>query len=163
MRVSPNGTVLWEHTYNTPIDLAQNMYNYYAPTDVEEFSDGSILVLVGIAGQEEIFLLRVDANGCIDQFGCEEDLLLDTDEIFNNLDRNISIYPNPANDELHIDMHELNDLTYTIINSQGQALQVGTIHRGNTVLNVSSLSGGMYLIKFEDEGQYPKVQRFMKQ
>lgn len=63
---------------------------------------------------------------------------------------NITIYPNPTSDLLHINLK--NTGNYSIYNIKGQLLKIGTFDVGDTTLDISDLSVGLYLIKTTTEG-----------
>jgi len=73
-------------------------------------------------------------------------------EEFNS---NIQIYPNPANDELIIDLKDNHMKGYTLINLIGKEVTSGNINNTSQVrIDLSGLSSGMYLLNlFLEEGQ----------
>jgi len=68
----------------------------------------------------------------------------------------ITIFPNPANDCIHIDLDLDNDLPvrFQIINSLGQAVHSSQVFAKDLrTFNVSELSNGVYFIFFENNNQ----------
>ncbi|MCX6180566.1 MAG: glycosyl hydrolase family 18 protein [Bacteroidetes bacterium] len=62
-----------------------------------------------------------------------------------------SIYPNPANNQLIVMSDEKSSATLTIYNSLGSMVLQKTLTQGSNVLDISSLSAGLYLISNERE------------
>ncbi len=74
---------------------------------------------------------------------------------------NISVYPNPANDELTIKTDQTVYHSFIITNSLGQSLLQQDISAPQTTVNIQSLPAGLYYITFRgDNGQ--AVQKFVK-
>jgi hypothetical protein len=76
---------------------------------------------------------------------------------------NISYYPNPANDMLHIVITDAQDIKLSIFTIQGQLL-VGPLvaQQKITSINISALEKGIYLIKAEGiKGTF--INRFIKE
>ncbi len=74
----------------------------------------------------------------------------------------ILVFPNPAKDLLSI-KHSLNtvqNLSYTILDIQGRQLEKGVIHKNG--IDISTLSGGMYLLQIQSsEGLF--TEKFFKE
>ncbi|MBT8394601.1 MAG: T9SS type A sorting domain-containing protein [Bacteroidia bacterium] len=66
-----------------------------------------------------------------------------------------SMYPNPVNDELILDLNE--EGYYTLINHNGQILKSGKTNLKENTIIVSNLSTGLYFVKFNtDKGTITK-------
>ncbi|KGO80968.1 hypothetical protein Q762_10005 [Flavobacterium cauense R2A-7] len=63
----------------------------------------------------------------------------------------LNIYPNPANDFLHITTSANGVKTVTIYDVVGK--QVLNTTTANEVINVSSLNAGIYMVKITEEGK----------
>jgi Leucine-rich repeat (LRR) protein len=70
-----------------------------------------------------------------------------SDEDFNN--STFSMYPNPFSEELIIDFIE--EARYSIINLNGQTLRQGNLTKGESTLDLSTISSGLYFIKLKTE------------
>jgi len=77
---------------------------------------------------------------------------------FKNSNLQFSMYPNPTNDVLNIDM-EKEVKTVEIYSLQGQKVLSATTKE----INVSSLSNGTYLMRLEDIDGAIQTQRFIKE
>ncbi len=76
--------------------------------------------------------------------------------------QNISLYPNPANDELHIDNLQ-NKTTYTLLNTVGQSIQHGILKAGSNSIALQTLARGIYVLQLTDEVGKRSVSRVIKQ
>ena len=66
----------------------------------------------------------------------------------NNSD--IEIYPNPASDQLFW-KNVTEDLSYKMMNMQGQEISSGLVNQSNEPLDLSTFSGGLYFMKIYNE------------
>ncbi len=77
---------------------------------------------------------------------------------FNQNNLEVSIYPNPANDVLNIEMaNQVKSIE--IYNIQGQKVKIANQKQ----INVSELSSGMYMIKIQDTDNAVSTKKFVKQ
>jgi hypothetical protein len=81
----------------------------------------------------------------------------------NNIN-SISLYPKPAKDKIEI---SVSDETFQgteaiLINMNGQEFSRTAIHSAKTELGISSLSKGIYFVKFVNESGYSKTMKFIK-
>ena len=70
-----------------------------------------------------------------------------------NVTEPFAVYPNPANGVLFVETQSiasLPDQTYRITNLMGQTLLQGSITADGQLINVESLSAGMYFITIGD-------------
>jgi carboxyl-terminal processing protease len=65
----------------------------------------------------------------------------------------INIYPNPANNELRIEMEGDNIESFQIFDVQGRKIITRVVDSETMLLNVSSLHTGIYYIKFTSQNQ----------
>ncbi|PKL85423.1 MAG: hypothetical protein CVV22_07640 [Ignavibacteriae bacterium HGW-Ignavibacteriae-1] len=95
-------------------------------------------------------------NGKLDVFALLNKSIssVENDNPYNNLN-NISISPNPANDFIEINLHDINK-EVEIINLHGEIV-LSIDSNSNNRIYVSSLSSGMYFVKTGKQ-----VQRFIK-
>jgi uncharacterized protein (TIGR02145 family) len=107
----------------------------------------------------------VTKNDALKGFGFSVRLLKDT--LFSDSPSNIEtteaksihIYPNPATDNVVIDLGSLStsgNWNFTITNTLCQEIKKGEISTQKTVININDISGkGLYLIKiYDDSGNY---------
>ncbi len=77
--------------------------------------------------------------------------------------KGISIYPNPAEDEIIISSpQEYDGKTYTIFNSKGERIETGTITTTKTIVRISNwLTGLSYFLSIDNS--YPQTIQFIKE
>jgi hypothetical protein len=77
----------------------------------------------------------------------------------------ISLYPNPAKDKLQIIVSDmaLQGAEAIFVDMNGQEVSKIAIHSAKTELEISSLSNGIYFVKFVGENGYFKTMKFIKE
>lgn len=76
---------------------------------------------------------------------------------------NISVYPNPVNQYLHIETIGLNNSNWEIYNLQGQKLSSGKTINTSFDLDVNNFLEGMYLIRFYQKNGRTETKYFIVQ
>jgi hypothetical protein len=79
-------------------------------------------------------------------------------EIVTQDDSKIKVYPNPTHNQLRITNYKLRMKDYSIYSMTGQMVMQGQLQGETTILNVSTLTNGVYFMKINDE-----VMKFVKQ
>lgn len=70
-----------------------------------------------------------------------------------NLNPIVSVYPNPANEELFIDLKSISEFTISFYNSIGSKLNVDlTITNDSGRIDTKNVSNGVYFLTFKKEG-----------
>ena len=90
----------------------------------------------------------------IDSAGCSISKKIKISEDLSapeNMFKHFTIYPNPANNEVWLKSDYLFQYDVSIINTMGQVLLKKSTHDKLTRLDVSSLSPGMYLLRFKSD------------
>jgi hypothetical protein len=74
-----------------------------------------------------------------------------------------NVYPNPANDYLHIVLKEKEkNMQYSIINMMGQKMQTGWLKAEINEICISHLPKGLYILQIENKNGFSN-KKFMKQ
>ena len=74
-----------------------------------------------------------------------------------------SVFPNPAEDLLQLDIQNFSGLNYKLYDIQGRQLSEATIDKKNTTINTSKYAKGMYLLVILNEtNQKLKTYRIIK-
>ena len=123
------------------LDHSDNIYFFGSFTDGCQFSTGSGTIGIGSVGQSDIFLAKY------------KDTLAGNTSINNTLTETdiLSVYPNPANNILIIEHKDFKPLTFEIVNALGQKTLNGQLTSEKTILDISHLQPGIYLLKINDE------------
>jgi len=73
----------------------------------------------------------------------------------------IQIFPNPANEELHLSIpNTINEMQYVIIDQLGIIVMEGTLNQQHTILAINHLPKGVYVFKLNHPQH--QAQRFIK-
>ena len=68
------------------------------------------------------------------------------------LEQEVLIYPNPAKDEVFIEIDDKYDkVQYSVFNIYGKLVQSGKIKNNTRSIDISDLVGGTYLLEFKDQ------------
>ncbi len=115
------------------------------------------------AGSHQIIYTYTDANSCVNTANVT--MIVDpcSGLTENALNTNVSVYPNPAHDQLNIKANGSHDnLQLVIYNALGQAVTQKTLAKGtHTVkLETSEYARGMYFIKVK-AGEQTQVVKFV--
>lgn len=79
------------------------------------------------------------------------------------LDLEITVYPNPTEDILHVESSLINDGAKAVVcNSIGKIIKESLIKNGVTTIDISSLSPGIYIVKFESDKAYISARKIVK-
>ena len=73
-----------------------------------------------------------------------------------------TVYPNPANDELHIENAAAN-ITYALSNVWGAVVETGRLKKGSNVIAVQQLPPGLYMLLLTDEEGKRMVHKVVKE
>jgi len=90
------------------------------------------------------FFLRYDINGLITNL---------EDHAVNE----VTLYPNPTSDVLHIELNSKENSYYTISDDLGRIVESGTVINSSKTIHLSSKKPGLYLLKIQN-----KVYRIIK-
>jgi N-acetylneuraminic acid mutarotase len=75
------------------------------------------------------------------------DAALIAEIVENNLSKSLDVYPNPCQNELHIEVNSTeNPTNYEVFNALGQIVQSGEIEPTNSFINTSDFPQGFYII-----------------
>ena len=141
--------------------------------EIKELPDGRIAGIGQVlqdleagAISQELWMIVIDENGCIENFDCKDDIyVLDTGESFQ-LSTSVSklpalgekkFFPNPVHDVLHTSLE--NEFEYSIQNIQGQKVLNG---HAISEIDVNDLPDGIYFIQIQDKDNLYQAQKFVK-
>jgi len=160
-KLDKDGNFLWEHLYKYCI----SQFNYFA--DFQQLPDGGFIVSGSTDGcdstgtqmtNQDLWLVRIDSNGCLVP-GCITNAgTIETGRSYLNL------YPNPAQDELHIAwwMNSSQKVELIIYNLLGQQVVRNEITSNNEEVNIGALANGFYILQISN-GKQRMQSKFLKQ
>ena len=74
----------------------------------------------------------------------------------------ISIFPNPALNQLNISASNISNGTYSIYDLTGRLLAQSQISGISNTIDISNLRSGQYILSISDEGDLKSEQKFSK-
>jgi hypothetical protein len=182
LRTTSNGDSLWMRHYafhDSVIDQGSGRFWDVLPT-----ADGGFIA-AGVAYQpfnapyppgysQDAWVVKVDSMGCIVP-GCSG---VGITEQFTNLGDALKLYPNPVHDQLHVGIHLPGNfatngpLTLTVTSLEGKLvlqqqlpplLGRGAGGEGDVLLDVSSLTAGLYSLHLSDATRWLAGKQFVVQ
>lgn len=170
-RMSGDGKMLWERRINIKDNLDDN-FDIFAFTCLDEDSKGNIVV----AGEyrnsfykdQNGVLVKLDANGCIEGYGCSGRIVLDkftvSTEDLSQKEDSFSIYPNPVAFLLHIDCIDPSFVYHVrLYDCLGREILSQSHQQGNISIDCSALPNGWYSLRILDnKGRLLHSQKVVK-
>ena len=65
----------------------------------------------------------------------------------------LEMYPNPADQVLHLDWKGTTDASFSIVDLRNQIVQATQTLPSTAALNIASLQAGMYFVKIQSDNQ----------
>lgn len=107
------------------------------------------------------YAVEVTFQGCIDTSACTPITTIGLNE--NNLSRGIvSIFPNPTNGIVTIQIQSGNDAKYTLFDTKGRVVQFGEIPSPISTLNFTTCEAGQYILHVTNDRVDQKLNVFIK-
>ena len=148
-------SVVWTIQYLVGNDTTVTYNNVSDFTLLANNADSGLIALVCMTG----FNPTGDSTVCYNlNIGCDLNVGISMIEY-----KDLSVYPNPATDQIQIDMSKVdptivNDISYIVIYDMvGQVLKTIAVSELGNPISVSDLSAGMYLISLADKNQNTKM------
>jgi hypothetical protein len=145
-----------------------SLSNTFLPLVGKEFNYDCVVADVGSGGGARLYRESWTTDTDVAYFNTEFfgtiTLSADTIEggptaVFDREEMNVTIYPNPASDQVSISSDVLID-GYTLLDMTGRMVRsASAINEFNAVLNVSDLNEGVYIIRITDIDGASSVQR----
>lgn len=96
------------------------------------------------------YAVIINENGCSDMSVCTE---VTTVGLVGNIKNDFSIYPNPTRETLVVQRDKNSKVNYIITDQLGKVVKEGRLTSEKQNINVSFLSKGIYVLKFEGNNQ----------
>jgi len=149
VKMSPNGNIYWQKY----VSLANSdPFGSIAAT-----SDGGC-ILQWEAGASPmyyrtIWLIKIDKDG--DITGINENKIIG--------DKQILVYPNPADDQINFETGLYKDLDIKIYNINGQLQTETKLSQGSNTIDINKFASGIYFYKIWDKGRFIEDGKFVKE
>lgn len=162
-----NGNILYKRYYDVPAPLNAIIWNEYKFLySIEIPNDSTILMSGQIVGStppdnpsQYGWVIKSNIYGCLVDTGSFHYASLEPSELS---DLNVLIYPNPAFNEIQMNVSdELIGSKFCISNISGQRIQMGTIESEITFFDISNFEPGVYIISLIDDNTSKQI-RFIK-
>lgn len=158
MVVTPNDTVCVTGSVSLDASTPAASSYLWQPGDIttaELVADGNVY---GV-GEHTFTVTVTSEQGCV--ISKTQNLYFDPCTSVSNLNtKEVAIYPNPVQDILTIELQEDGLSNYTITSANGSEVMKGSFSTYNQILNVRSLSNGVYMLRIET-GEKIIVKRFV--
>jgi len=153
----PSGASVIDSTTQEMI-WGENRQVFHVPEDYRKFIEG-------IGGTEGLFsttylyvlgCFPFMIDYCIEGDGSCEGLLVNNQEVQQDMEERVSVFPNPASQQLTIkipDSHHALNASVEIYNTVGQLEWQEDLTASQTVIDVSSLAAGSYFYRFIQAGR----------
>jgi hypothetical protein len=92
------------------------------------------------------YAVEVTSGNCIERSDCYSYSTLSLNEFTQE---NLSVYPNPVKNELHIDMAIASEMAINIMDITGKLILVKTIQDQNNTINLKELAKGIYFVNIK--------------
>ncbi|MDR2409898.1 MAG: T9SS type A sorting domain-containing protein, partial [Bacteroidales bacterium] len=89
---------------------------------------------------------------------------IDVSILGHELDKSIQIYPNPAEDVVHVSIENnpLNNIEIYLFDVFGRRLEMQRITDKTTAINMSSFSAGVYILQIKESNSIIKSSKIVK-
>lgn len=153
MKFSPEGDSIWGRLDTSDV-MPVHYLNRQRFGGVGVLSSGSIIAGGYVTNVEDnssyIWLIKTTNDGCIDTLYCG--LVSATAPEPPKARQQVSVYPNPASDMLHITISEgtTSPCTLSVLDMSGRVCGVNaTVAEGAASIDVSALQVGLYMLCFK--------------
>ena len=154
IKMDANGNKLWQKEYTL---LTGNGSDHHIK-DIRPTADGGFICAGVIypsapdTGSQDMWLLKIDSNGCADTT-CS--LITGISNTQNSqLSSQLLIYPNPTNGIFSIELpKESKEGTFSLININGKEVFKQSVNLSSNQIDVSHLSKGIYFYRYRDNKQ----------
>lgn len=153
--ISPSGSIIWKRRYDKTGGFNKaDGFNYLTTTN-----DGGYIVCGSFAQpQYDFWVVKVDSLGC-DSAGCEF-VGIEEKPAFENPQSEIFVYPNPARDEIFVQINnqkedgkviefKMYDITGRIVFENHSFLKLHS-----EKFNVSEFNSGLYFYSISDDNNF---------
>lgn len=147
-----NGDTIWTHTYRHP-DYNEEEYFHYVNDLIEE-DNGDLTVLGSIApigGKNEVWVFRVNSEGCFGTDSCDQFTLADHDLVLPD-PAQVRFYPNPTTGVVTLSGLQVSGIYYIRIYSIDGRLIHSFKEKIPFEIDLGRYNAGVYFIQLSNAG-----------
>ncbi len=148
-----DGNIIWEHLYQHELFNAPN--DRCSIKDIIELDNGDIVALGDLShagGRNEIWLFKINEQGCFGTEACHEKVILTgIEESIYELD--LQLYPNPTNGIIYISSEDSRIIgsTIKIVDLVGKQVASYQLSATSQHIDISKLQKGIYIYTIKDK------------
>jgi hypothetical protein len=149
-KINVDGNVIWKRVFYE-IDQQTGKSRTGFVRDAVELDNGDIYGtgVMKYDGHNEVFIFKVDSDGCLDTEDCEfVQLITDTEDVVVD-QYELNVHPNPTSDVIQYSISEnMNIRSVSMFDLNGQLLIRDAFQMEKYQVDISEFDNGVYLIKF---------------
>ena len=155
--MKPNGDTLWRKLYRVP-GMDANGTDFHIK-DIRPTSDGGFICAGTVypafpdTGTQDMWLLKIDSNGCADT-ACSLITSIPNTQNSQLNTNSLAVYPNPTNGIVTIELpKESTSGSFRLLNINGKEVFNQNLNSSANQIDVSHLSKGIYFYRYRDNKQ----------
>ncbi len=148
-KLSPDGLIYWQKYVSL-----NGAYTYGSIAATHD--GGCVLEWEGAPTTDTsttIWLIKIDKDG--DITGINENKIIS--------DKQILVFPNPANDQINFETGLYKDIDIKIYNINGQLQTETKLRQGSNTIDINKFASGIYFYKIWDKGRFIEDGKFVKE
>ena len=157
IKMDANGDTLWRKQYRIP-GMDGNGTDFHI-NDMRTTSDGGF-ICAGVVypaapdtGTQDMWLLKIDSNGCADS-ACSLITSIPNTQNSSLNTNSLAVYPNPTNGIVTIELPpKSTSASFRLININGIEVFNQSLNSSTNQIDVSHLSKGIYFYRYRDKKQ----------
>jgi hypothetical protein len=157
VKMNQNGDTLWRKLYRIPgMDATGTDFRIF---DIRPTSDGGFICAGTVypafpdTGTQDMWLLKIDSNGCADT-ACTLITSLPNTQNSQLNTNSLAVYPNPTNGIVTIELpKESTSGSFRLLNINGKEVFNQNLNSSANQIDVSHLSKGIYFYRYRDNKQ----------
>lgn len=153
-RLNKDGSIDWQKFYKGEVN--------YMAHKVLATNDGGALIFSTrydwtdpIPNQRDLHILKIDSTGYYTP-------LTSTEEVFEQMDKQILVYPNPAKDKVNFVFGLYQNLEISIFDLMGELI-LSQEYKSSATIDISYLPSGTYIYKISGENGFFEEGKLVKQ
>ncbi len=166
LKMNYQGDTIWTKKYQHPEYTEGGNWNKIR--DMIELENGDLMLIGTVAklviGEDiPVWVMRVNEHGCFGGAECGDLVITNINEIEEDLDQKIKIYPNPAGEYLHVESPGIWMSSLIVFDMFGQEISRYDAYSEKEQIDIGKLSSGTYALKITDRSGKSYGRVFVKE